>query len=501
MIDFLITSAEQLLQPFTSPFLLLSVIIILILTSEKENIFVRYLPALIFTVFFYISYKYVLTNPVAERWLERLESPFSAVTLLLVLPAFFGNRNIRRFLILPSSLLIIMSAAEIFNRSSSLPDSASWFNFIASPGLIVSSTAGILIILSNFLSTKLFRTSCRVVFLILLVYGGVLFRHSLDDYRTMSASQRSPGEIITLMETSPVLKKSSHRPAMPSAPCRFASGGGFVQGCPMESLQHVIQLRKDKIMSGNLTELQTLAVGIASLLTLLIFLLVGARLWCGWFCPLATIGDIFDWIRQKLNIDHFKYRGFVRKLLLTTGITAGTAGLLMALAYGSVDSSGKFAGLKIPPYPFCKMCPGEEIFPVASGGLSQLPPLPGTEWMGGFFTVALLSMVAFFFFGFLTSRRLWCRLCPMGLIGGLFNRGGAVSLEKDSGKCTGCAVCREVCPVDIDHVYREMKIRDVTTFECLLCLKCIEKCPENGCLSFTFCGSKVTESSFSGEKQ
>lgn len=497
----LIMSAESLLQPFTSPFLLLSVVILLLLMSEKESMYGKYLPAFIFTVFFYISYKLALTNPIAARWLERLESPFSAVALLLVLPAFLGNRKVRWFLTVPSSLLVIMTAIEIFTRSSALPDSASWFNFIASPGLIVSATTGILIILSVFLSMKHFRTTCRVVFIILLVYGGILFRHSLDDYRTLSSSQRSPGEIITLMETSPVLKKSNHRPSMPSAPCRFASGGGYVQGCPMESLQHVLQLRKDKIMSGNLTELQTLAVGIASLLTLLIFLVVGARLWCGWFCPLASIGDIFDWIRKKLGIDHFKYKGFVRKLLLTTGITAGTAGLLMAVGYGSVDSSGEFAGLKIPPYPFCKMCPGEEIFPVASGGPSQLPPLPGTEWMGGFFTVVLIAMVAFFFFGFLTSRRLWCRLCPMGLIGGLFNRGGAVSLEKDSEKCNGCATCREVCPVDIDSVYREMENRDVSSMECLLCLKCIEKCPRDGCLSLAYCGSKVTESSFSGENQ
>jgi ferredoxin len=86
----------------------------------------------------------------------------------------------------------------------------------------------------------------------------------------------------------------------------------------------------------------------------------------------------------------------------------------------------------------------------------------------------------------------------MGMISGIFNRGGMLVLRKNPAKCNRCGTCNEVCPMHIDHVRHEMKNTDVSTYNCLLCLKCVQKCPQDSCLSVEFSGRKITESKFNG---
>jgi polyferredoxin len=118
------------------------------------------------------------------------------------------------------------------------------------------------------------------------------------------------------------------------------------------------------------------------------------------------------------------------------------------------------------------------------------------EWLFGFFRIAALLLLGLFLFGFITSRRLWCRFCPMGMIGGIFNRGGLLALKKDTQKCNGCSVCREVCPMDIHLVKEEMHHSNVSSFDCIYCLKCVDKCPQDKCLSLEFAGKTIVRSKF-----
>jgi len=36
----------------------------------------------------------------------------------------------------------------------------------------------------------------------------------------------------------------------------------------------------------------------------------------------------------------------------------------MAKAFPHLDANGKFAGCKLPIYPLCKLCPGQQVCPV-----------------------------------------------------------------------------------------------------------------------------------------
>ena len=301
---------------------------------------------------------------------------------------------------------------------------------------------------------------------------------------------------------------------LPGAPCRFSADGGYVQGCVMELFQRMIQLKWENVIKGNPNDVAVFAMQLAALLGILVFLYIGARWWCGWVCPLSGIGDIFDFIRRKMGLPHLKPSQPVKFAALVSGLSLGSAMLLFAKAYAYVDADGKFAGCKIPLYPFCKICPGQQICPVAAKGPEGYPPLPGMEWFFGFFRYGSLLLLAFFILAFMGARRLWCRFCPMGMTGGLFNKGALLSLKKDVRKCNNCGVCSEVCPMDIQSVrdagiYREDPVqtkprlevtsRDVSSFDCIYCMKCVHHCPQDQCLSVEFAGKKISESKFTVE--
>ncbi|MEM2816507.1 MAG: 4Fe-4S dicluster domain-containing protein, partial [Candidatus Bathyarchaeia archaeon] len=101
--------------------------------------------------------------------------------------------------------------------------------------------------------------------------------------------------------------------------------------------------------------------------------------------------------------------------------------------------------------------------------------------------------------GALAYRRFWCRLCPLGGLTGLlsrfqpFKRIALIKLNKTKEKCTKCGICKRVCPPQIREVY-ELDEGDVTTSACILCLRCVEMCPYEGCLKVTFAGKSIFES-------
>ncbi len=264
----------------------------------------------------------------------------------------------------------------------------------------------------------------------------------------------------------------------------------------MELLQRIMQIKFENVAAMIPGDTFTLSIALAALLVTVIFLFIGARFWCGWVCPLSTIGDIIDFIRRKLGLAHLEISEPVKLTTLISGITLGSAGLAFAKAYSYIDQNGRFIGCRIPLYPFCKICPGQEICPVAARGPAGFSPLASMEWFFGFFRFASIVLLAFFILGFMTSRRVWCRFCPIGMIGGLFNRGAMLALKKNRFKCNNCGSCTQVCPVSSSHIQDEKKKEDVSNFNCIYCLKCIDHCPQDGCLHLEFAGKKIKESRF-----
>ena len=486
--------------PLTCPFpALLAVLLVPVLLRHVKSNCRRAVIIVLGAGLLFAVYHAACVNTGVKRWLEAVNTPFVAVYWLLILPALYLPRGrwYKVFLVIPAAI-IVLAVMAVFDAYRTVPKGQGGFHwFLIRPAYLMGGIASLLVLIQPFVSLKWFRFAVRLACLLVVVYGGFAFRQDYSDYRAMLERRRTsrPG-IMNLSETSPVLQSDKRMLYLPSAPCRFTGDGGYVQGCNLEMFQRLMQVDLVAVRRRDPGAVGTLSVVVGAVVLFLTLCFLAGRWCCGWVCPLSTLGGVLDWFRRRLGLPHLKPAQPVKLAYLFSGLSFAGLALVLAKAYPHLDADGKFAGCKIPLYPFCKICPGQQVCPVAAHGLGNYPGIPTWEWGFGFFRIASVTLLVLFAFSFMASRRLWCRLCPMGMISGLFNRGGALTLAKDPQKCNQCGVCADVCPMDIDLVRAEMQDRNVSSFECVLCLKCVEKCPRDGCLSLEHAGVKVVESRF-----
>jgi ferredoxin-type protein NapH len=185
----------------------------------------------------------------------------------------------------------------------------------------------------------------------------------------------------------------------------------------------------------------------------LLFVVLLGRILCGFVCPFGLIQDILDKIRQWLGLDSLRINEKQYQWLHLVKWELLAAFLVM-----------NFIGVS-----FCYFCPILGIVPPLAGRVGALS-------MSG--VIAVIVVVGSFF-----KRRFWCNICPLGLLIGLFHRISLARLHKDCQACTECGACYEACPMGIKSIYTERKKIDVTTYDCLMCGECVNKCPENKALA------------------
>ena len=221
-------------------------------------------------------------------------------------------------------------------------------------------------------------------------------------------------------------------------------------------------------------------------LVVVLLVLALGRGWCGWGCPLGYSQYLIGRARAKLGVryhelpywavallDHGKYA--IMFVMVVVAVSVG----IPALGLGTFDER-----LALP---FCQVCPGKPLFT----GLQLVVGLQPFTTSIPF--VAILMLVILLVGAFMV-RMFWCRLCPIGAFMALFNRRSLLWLRKDTKKCTKCRVCLRVCPMDIEEIFVEMDHENVTAPECIMCGRCVESCPEEGCLSFNLLGRELARS-------
>ena len=169
--------------------------------------------------------------------------------------------------------------------------------------------------------------------------------------------------------------------------------------------------------------------------------------------------------------------------------------LLPAGIGNSIFGLPKFTGdLAVP---FCQICPGKPLLSLFNGDTSYF----GIDF-SSFAKIILttLSMVIFalFFSASFLTRRYLCSYCPMAALLSLFQKFGMISLKKEGGKCTGCGNCYRACPMDIREIEDEREKTNMVTQDCMLCMRCVEVCPENNALKATFLGMTIFPSTTKG---
>ena len=101
-------------------------------------------------------------------------------------------------------------------------------------------------------------------------------------------------------------------------------------------------------------------------------------------------------------------------------------------------------------------------------------------------TVLSVILAGSILIGMIFKDRFFCMFCPMLALMSLFDNLGFMQIKKKVDACIGCGNCERVCPVDIRQVHLEKKRENVLTQDCMLCLKCVESCPEDNALSVKF---------------
>lgn len=204
---------------------------------------------------------------------------------------------------------------------------------------------------------------------------------------------------------------------------------------------------------------------VSFLVTLMLFVILGGRILCGFMCPLGFVQDLFDKLRRVLHIrpvpvsDRMNQAIQPFKWLWTI--------LFLCFVFVGGD--------------FCDICPNKIFSPAFGGWWVNLA-------LGGFLTIPLIV-------GSFYIKRFWCLMCPMGFLLGMFQKFNLFKLKKDCTACTECGACYESCPMRLKNIYTEREKEDVQTIDCLMCGECIHQCPEDHALSMTFLGKTIFTSS------
>lgn len=203
-------------------------------------------------------------------------------------------------------------------------------------------------------------------------------------------------------------------------------------------------------------------------LAILLFCLVVPRAFCGYFCPLGTLIDLFDrLVGRRFQRLHMQPRDATGRARWWTTAKYYMLAAVLASAAGGMLVAGFVAAIPVLTRGL-----------LFTAGRWQLAIMKGTnhllpvDWTF-FLSLALFACV---FLASLLGKRFWCRyLCPTGALFSVFHV-LRVGERKMAGTCTGCGKCAEVCPFD---AVREEAGFATRTSDCTWCQTCGGVCPSH----------------------
>lgn len=200
------------------------------------------------------------------------------------------------------------------------------------------------------------------------------------------------------------------------------------------------------LASGHLPAAEVLA---GAAFVLIVYLLVGGRVFCAWVCPLNVVTDAAASLRERLGVrDLFhltpRARYWVLALALVLSATTGVAAFEWVSPIGILHR--------------------ELVYGIGLGFVA----------VGGVFVFDLLVL-----------RHGWCgHLCPLGAFWSLVGRAAQVRVAFDDASCTRCGDCVRVCPEPAVLNFTAARRNGmVAAGECTDCGRCVAVCPE-GSLRF-----------------
>ena len=272
--------------------------------------------------------------------------------------------------------------------------------------------------------------------------------------------------------------------SLPTFSCGY-NGQGNAGTCYLLPLQHQLAQPWTRLFSP---------AGITVLTGFGLFVLwfvVLNKAWCGYICPLGTIQDWITGLRKRIGIpysnysdEHFNKLKYIKYFLLL-------ALIFIPLAIGGQFLSHDWG------VPFCKICPARMIIPAFNGDFRQWTIDFSSDtkmWL----TALGMFITGLFFVGSFIKKRFFCFFCPMSAFHFIFSKLSILKLKKDGSKCTVCGDCYRVCDMQIKPIADDITSVDILRDDCILCLKCVAACPEEGALKVDILGKTMFEATRGG---
>jgi ferredoxin-type protein NapH len=275
---------------------------------------------------------------------------------------------------------------------------------------------------------------------------------------------------------------------LPTFACVFdGSRGG---SCYLMGFQHQMSTPFNQMFTARGISI------LVGLLTFVFFFLLFNKAWCGFVCPLGTIQDWITRLRRALHIRYSTYSepvfqrlGKIKYILLALLILLPMA--MTNSIYGLPTLSHDFE------MPFCMICPGRTVLPLFTGDFTQLA-IDFSSKTKMVLTALGMGITGIFLAGAFVKKRFLCLFCPMSALHYIFSKASLLRLVKDGSRCTRCGNCYRSCDVGIRAIADDLTTKNMVKDDCMMCFKCVEVCPEEGCLRATFLGLPLYESTAAG---
>ncbi|MGD9400832.1 MAG: 4Fe-4S binding protein [bacterium] len=220
--------------------------------------------------------------------------------------------------------------------------------------------------------------------------------------------------------------------------------------CPMGGIVSVWGLIRRQQFICALNEMNV-TIGVALLLSVLLV----KKAFCSWVCPLGTLFEGLTWLRRKtLGKKRLRLPDYVDSRLIYLRYVV----LAVILVFTYRLSELVFRGYD-PFYILFTGARGHETIPIVSA-------------------LIIVGVVAAAFL----FEMSWCRyLCPLNAVMSPISKAGVFKVKRDSGKCTACGACDDVCLQRIPV----SQLRKVSRVDCTNCLDCVSKCRVPGAMDIS----------------
>ena len=212
------------------------------------------------------------------------------------------------------------------------------------------------------------------------------------------------------------------------------------------------------------------------------------KTWCGWICPFGTLQDWITSLRKRLGIRESQFSWDLRDRLKPIKYILLIFLIVIPILIANARLHEDFS------LPFCQICPAKPLMPLFEGNFKNLA-IDLTNPITATMTTLSIILAAGILIGMIFKDRFFCIFCPMLALIHLFDKIGFIKFKKKVEACSGCGNCQRICPLDIRQVHLEKEKENVLTQDCVLCLKCVEACPQDNALSVKFFKKRLFSSS------